>query len=53
MLKGFTNFDDIQNEIDDKKHRMNTCTINAQEEREIVRDLAKLQKSLPQAEELA
>jgi hypothetical protein len=28
MLKGFTNMDDIQNEIDDKKHRMNTCSIS-------------------------
>lgn len=42
MLKGFTNIEDIQNEIDEKKHRLNTCTITSGEEREIVRDLAKL-----------
>lgn len=52
MMKGFHSFEDITTEIEEKKQRMTTCTISPAEEREIVRDLAKLQKSLPQAKEL-
>jgi len=52
MMKGFHNYEDIQLEIEEKKARMTTCTISPAEEREIVRDLAKLAKSLPQAKEL-
>jgi len=52
MMDGFNNYEDIVAEISHKKNRMTTCTISNQEEAQIVKDLAKLEKSLPAAKEL-
>jgi uncharacterized coiled-coil DUF342 family protein len=52
MHKDFQNLEQIEDALAQKKHRMHHTTLSGQEEAQMVKDINKLEKSIPMAREL-
>lgn len=52
MLPGYDTLDDIQDALAHKKHRQTTCSMSGQEEASLIKEISKLEKSIPHATEL-
>jgi uncharacterized coiled-coil DUF342 family protein len=52
MHKDFQNLEQIEDALAQKKHRMHHTTLKGQEEAQMVKDINKLEKSIPMAREL-